>query len=153
MGVILFIITPFVLFLGALSLFYYILTIYHAFYILLLPFSGLYLLCYKKYKLGLKVVFIGWIRLFEYFLILYIGTVSQNVLIVCLNFNIFYKFLFSKYFFLNLLTNFLFIRGNSILYFFLLYKINDGIVHIYLLFIFLISFFLYNKLFRKIRTG
>ena len=86
MGVILFIITPFVLFLGALSLLYYILTIYHAFYILLLPFSGLYLLCYKKYKLGLKVIFIGWIRLFEYFLILYIGTVSQNVLIVCLNY-------------------------------------------------------------------
>ena len=68
-------------------------------------------------------------------------------------FNIFYKFLFSKYFFLNLLTNFLFIIGNSILYFFLLYKINDGINHIYLLFIFLISFFLYNKLFKKIRTG
>ena len=50
-----------------------------------------------------------------------------------------------------LITNLIYFLGNSFLYFYLLYKINNGIIHIYLLFTFLISFFLYNRLFVKIR--
>jgi len=66
-------------------------------------------------------------------------------------FNLLYKILFTKNFFINLITNFLFLFLNSSFYFYLLYKINDGIIHIYSLLIFLLSFFLYNHLFKKIR--
>lgn len=66
-------------------------------------------------------------------------------------FNLLYKVLFTKYLILNIITNFIYFFGNSFLYFYLLYKINNGIIHIYLLFTFLISFFLYNRLFVKIR--
>ncbi len=66
-------------------------------------------------------------------------------------FNLLYKVLFTKYLILNIITNLIFLLGNSFLYFYLLYKINNGIIHIYLLFTFLISFFLYNRLFVKIR--
>lgn len=66
-------------------------------------------------------------------------------------FNLLYKTLFTKHLIINIITNFLFITTNTLLYFYLLYKINFGIIHIYLLFVFLISFFLYNKLFIKIR--
>ncbi len=70
---------------------------------------------------------------------------------ISLLFNLLYKILFTKHFFVNLITNILFIFSNTTLYFYLLFKINSGIIHIYLLFVFLISFFLYNLLFRKIR--
>ena len=66
-------------------------------------------------------------------------------------FNLLYKVLFTKYLILNIITNLIYFFGNSFLYFYLLYKINNGIIHIYLLFTFLISFFLYNRLFIKIR--
>lgn len=66
-------------------------------------------------------------------------------------FNLLYKVLFTKYLILNIITNLIYFLGNSFLYFYLLYKLNNGIIHIYLLFTFLISFFLYNRLFVKIR--
>lgn len=66
-------------------------------------------------------------------------------------FNLLYKILFTKNFLINLITNFLFLFFNSILYFYFLLKINHGIVHMYCFIIFLISFFLYNRLFKKIR--
>ena len=66
-------------------------------------------------------------------------------------FNLLYKILFTKNIIINFITNFLFVILNSILYFYLLFMIDSGRIHIYLLFIFLISFFLYNLLFKKIR--
>ena len=68
-----------------------------------------------------------------------------------LMFNLLYRVLFSKSLILNIISNFLFVTINSILYFYILFKVNSGRIHIYLLFIFLISFFLYNLLFKKIR--
>ena len=68
-----------------------------------------------------------------------------------LMFNLLYRLLFSNSLILNIISNFLFVIINSILYFYILFKVNSGRIHIYLLFIFLISFFLYNLLFKKIR--
>ena len=65
-------------------------------------------------------------------------------------FNIFYKILFSKNLFINLITNFIFLFFNSTLYFYFLLKINQGIVHIYSFLIFFCSFFLYNHLFKRL---
>ena len=72
-------------------------------------------------------------------------------ILVSLLFNLLYKILFTKKIIVNFITNFLFMFIFSSLYFYFLLKVNDGIIHIYLLFIFLISFFLYNRIFRKIR--
>ena len=68
-----------------------------------------------------------------------------------LMFNLLYRVLFGKSIVLNIISNFFFVIINSILYFYILFKVNSGRIHIYLLFIFLISFFLYNLLFKKIR--
>ena len=87
-------------------------------------------------------------------LIIQIRTIAYTFLFglyLALVFNLLYKILFSKHLLINIFTNFFFIFLNSILYFYLLFKINNGIIHIYLLFIFLISFILYNHLFKKIR--
>lgn len=70
---------------------------------------------------------------------------------IALLFNLLYRVLFTKSIFLNLISNFLFVIFNSILYFYILFLIDSGRIHIYLLFVFLISFFLYNLLFKKIR--
>ena len=72
-------------------------------------------------------------------------------LYIALIFNLLYRILFTKSFVLNLISNFMFVALNSILYFYLLFIIDSGRIHIYLLFVFLISFFLYNLLFKKIR--
>ena len=72
-------------------------------------------------------------------------------LYLALIFNFLYKILFTKSILLNLITNLIFIIINAVFYFYILFKINYGIIHIYLLFTFLISFFLYNNLFKKIR--
>ena len=48
-------------------------------------------------------------------------------------FNLLYHILFTKKFIINFITNFLFIFINSCLYFYLLLKVNNGIIHIYLL--------------------
>ena len=72
-------------------------------------------------------------------------------IIVAFFFNIFYKMLFNKKKILNVITNFFFLFLFSTIYFYFIYQINGGIIHIYLLVVFLISFYLYNKLFRKIR--
>ena len=42
-------------------------------------------------------------------------------------FNLLYKVLFTKYLILNIITNLIYFLGNSFLYFYLLYKINNGI--------------------------
>ena len=66
-------------------------------------------------------------------------------------FNILYSFLNTKSMIINIITNFIFFFMMGSLYFYFLFLINGGIIHIYMLFLFLISFFLYNSLFKKIR--
>ena len=87
-------------------------------------------------------------------LIIQIQSLAYNFLFgiyFALLFNLSYKILFTKNLFINLFTNTIFIFSNIILYFYIIFRINDGIIHIYFLFIFLLSFFLYNQLFQKIR--
>ena len=67
-------------------------------------------------------------------------------------FNIFYKFLFQKNKIVNIISNFLFSFFIFGFYFFLLYKVNNGIIHIYFLLSMLVSFLLYNKIFVKLRV-
>lgn len=66
-------------------------------------------------------------------------------------FNILYSFLYHKKIVLKILTNFIYFLLFSSIYYYFLYSLNGGILHIYLLFIFIISFNLYNKLFIRIR--
>ena len=66
-------------------------------------------------------------------------------------FNLLYRILFTKHILINIFTNFFFVFLNSILYFYFLFKVNNGIIHLYLLFTFILSFFLYNLLFKKLR--
>ena len=87
-------------------------------------------------------------------LIIQIQTIAYTFLfgiVISLLFNLLYKILFTKKIIINFITNFLFMFIMSSLYFYYLLIVNDGVIHIYLLFIFLISFFLYNRIFRKIR--
>lgn len=87
-------------------------------------------------------------------LIIQIQTIAYTFLFgigFSLLFNLVYKILFTKKVIINFFTNFLFLFITNTLYFYLLFIVNGGVVHIYLLFIFLISFFLYNHLFKKIR--
>ncbi len=87
-------------------------------------------------------------------LIIQIQTIAYTFLFglyIALIFNLLYRVLFTKSVVLNLVSNFMFVALNSVLYFYLLFLIDSGRIHIYLLFIFLISFFLYNLLFKKIR--
>ena len=87
-------------------------------------------------------------------LIIQIQTIAYTFLFglyIALIFNLLYRVLFTKGVILNLVSNFMFVTLNSVLYFYLLFLIDSGRIHIYLLFIFLISFFLYNLLFKKIR--
>ena len=66
-------------------------------------------------------------------------------------FNIFYKILFNKRVVIKIFSNFMVLLLFSTIYFYFIYQINGGILHIYLLLVFFISFYLYNKLFKKIR--
>ena len=66
-------------------------------------------------------------------------------------FNALYKILFTRSFFLNLITNTIFLFITSTLYFYFLLRVNFGVIHIYLLLVFVASFFLYNHLFKKRR--
>ena len=87
-------------------------------------------------------------------LIIQIQTIAYTFLFglyIAFIFNLLYRVLFTKSVVLNLVSNFMFVALNSVLYFYLLFLIDSGRIHIYLLFIFLISFFLYNLLFKKIR--
>ena len=71
---------------------------------------------------------------------------------VSLSFNILYNFLFTKYLMINIITNLFFSMVIFGCYFFLLYLVNNGIVHVYFLITLFISFFLYNKIFVKLRV-
>ena len=69
-----------------------------------------------------------------------------------LMFNLLYNFLFTKYLIINVITNLFFSFVVFGIYFFLLYLVNNGIVHIYFLIALFISFYLYNKIFVKFRV-
>ena len=66
-------------------------------------------------------------------------------------FNIIYKYLFYKKKYIRIFINFFFFLIMSSIYYYFIYQLNGGVIHIYMLFIFIISFMLYNKLFKKIR--
>lgn len=62
-----------------------------------------------------------------------------------------YKIVYNNNKILKIIGTFLYIIANALLYFYLLLKINNGIVHIYLLLSLLIGFILENiKIFKKV---
>lgn len=67
-------------------------------------------------------------------------------------FNVSYKFLFTKYKIINTFTNILFCLVIFSLYFYFLYIINNGIIHIYFIIVLILSFVIYNRVFVKIRV-
>ena len=69
-----------------------------------------------------------------------------------LMFNIMYKFLFTKNVIINIITNLLFVFAIFSLYFYFLYIINGGIVHIYFVVVLILGFLIYNRVFVKIRV-
>ena len=74
-------------------------------------------------------------------------------IVISFAYNIFYNILFTRFWFINILTCFLFSLLMSCLYYYLLFIVNDGIVHLYFLEIVLLSFFIYNRIFAKIRAS
>ena len=67
-------------------------------------------------------------------------------------FNLLYNILFTRYLIINIITDLFFSFVMFGIYFFLLYLVNDGIVHVYFLIILFVSFYLYNKIFVKFRV-
>lgn len=68
-----------------------------------------------------------------------------------LTFNIFYRFIFTRFIFINIIVDILYSLFIFGLYFYLLYIVNNGIFHLYFLFMLFIGFFIYCKLFVKLR--
>ena len=67
-------------------------------------------------------------------------------------FNISYFILFTKYPIINIITNIFLVLLYFTLYFLILLIINDGIMHIYFLITLFLGFFIYNKIFVKLRV-
>ena len=57
-----------------------------------------------------------------------------------------------KYKIVNAITNLCFSMFIFLIYFLLLYIVNGGIVHLYFIITLFISFYLYNKIFVKLRV-
>ena len=70
----------------------------------------------------------------------------------CLIYNLSYFILYTKSLLLNLITNIMFSLIMFGIYFLLLYNINCGMIHTYFIIVLFISFYLYNKLFVKLRV-
>ena len=66
-------------------------------------------------------------------------------------YNIFYKYLYYKKKYIRIFINYFFFLIISSIYYYFVYQLNGGVIHIYMLLVFIISFLLYNKLFKKIR--
>lgn len=73
-------------------------------------------------------------------------------LFASLLFNLCYKVLFYKNIFIRILFNLIFCITLYVLYFYLLYKINNGILHLYFFMMLFIGFYIYNRIFVKIRV-
>ena len=71
----------------------------------------------------------------------------------CLLYNLLYFILYTKYRLVNYITNYLFSLIMFGGYFILLYKINNGIIHPYFIVFFILGFFLYCKVFVKLRIS
>lgn len=66
-------------------------------------------------------------------------------------YNVLYSFLYYKKNIVKIFVNLFFSLVFSSIYYYFIYIINGGILHIYLFIIFIVSFYLYNKLFVKMR--
>ena len=73
-------------------------------------------------------------------------------IIYSLLFNIFFNLLFTKYKLFNIVSSLILSMTVFGIYFYLLYIINNGIIHPYFLSIFFISFIIYSKIFVKLRV-
>ena len=71
---------------------------------------------------------------------------------VSILFNVCYKILFYKKIIIRILFNLIFCLSLYILYFYLLYKINNGVLHLYFFLSLIIGFLVYNRIFVKIRV-
>ena len=68
-----------------------------------------------------------------------------------LMFNLFYRVLFRGKIVFRLITNFIFVIANALLYFLLLKIINNGIIHLYFIIMLFLGFFIGNKKTKVIR--
>jgi len=68
-----------------------------------------------------------------------------------LEFNLIYRYLFSIVSFIKIIINIVFVNINAIVYFYLLYIINGGIIHLYFIIMLVLGFVMGNKKTRKIR--
>ena len=68
-----------------------------------------------------------------------------------LMFNLFYKYLFRGKVFFRIISNFIFVMANTLLYFLCLKLINNGIIHIYFIIMLFLGFILGNKKTKTIR--
>ena len=73
-------------------------------------------------------------------------------IIISYFYNLNYKFLYKTDILYKILINFLFITNVMLAYFILLLKINDGIIHIYLLIISIITFLIFSEKYKKVRN-
>ena len=73
-------------------------------------------------------------------------------IVFSLSYNVFYYLLNTRFIIINIITNIFYFLVMFGIYYFLLYLVNYGQVHIYFLFILFFSFYLYNKLFVKLRV-
>lgn len=64
--------------------------------------------------------------------------------------NINYKIIYNDNIIVKIVGTFIYITFSSILYFIILLKINNGIVHIYLLLSILLGFIVQNKMCKKV---
>lgn len=72
-------------------------------------------------------------------------------LLISLFFNMFYKFLFKSKFFIKIAFSFLFVFFTFSIYFYLLLKINNGIINNYFLLSIILGFSIGNTKTKKIR--
>jgi len=66
-------------------------------------------------------------------------------------FNLFYKFLFARRKNVKLIINVVFVTINTVLYFYLLYIVNDGIIHSYFIIMLILGFLVGNRKAKCIR--
>lgn len=68
------------------------------------------------------------------------------------SFNVVYYLLFTKYKIINIFTNLVFNISIFGLYFYFLYIVNNGIIHVYFLFALFLGFFVYSDKSVKLRV-
>jgi len=66
-------------------------------------------------------------------------------------YNLFYHFLYTKFIVINIITNLFFSLIMFGMFFLFLYNINGGVIHLYFLFSLFLAFYLYCKVFVKLR--